>query len=326
MDTKNTTDCGDTETLARRAMTGDARAFDLLIERHRAMAVRHAGRYFRGDHDRAQDAAQDAFVEAWRDLPTLREPAAFGAWLRRIVFKHCDRRIRAPGADALTGGALEDVIGPWREPADELARKQVAGQVRRAIRGLPPGQHEVVAAFYVEGLGHAEIAARFGLPVGTVKRRLHTARRRLIRRNLFMDTEQGVLVGGEPVPAAVAGEVTRQIQPLYGRFAAAFVRRDADTMLTIYAPDYELIYQTEPAWDLARVEREMRWEVAQPWPVPRTITYAIEEVLRASPSADDVTLRARGQRTGTYWKDPFPRIDTWRRDASGEWRLHRSEC
>lgn len=128
------------------------------------------------------------------------------------------------------------------------------------------------------------------------------------------------------VPAEVVDRMTQEMQPLYNAYAAAFVRRDADEMLKIYSPNYELIFQTEPAWDLARVEREMRWELSQPWPEPRTLTYVVEEVLRVSPAADDVTLRVRGQRTGTYWKDPFPRIDTWRLDASGVWRLHRSEC
>ena len=72
------------------AQQGDLAAFDRLVRRFQDMAVGYAYSLLR-DFSSAEDAAQEALVRAYIDLPMLREPAAFPAWLRRLVFKQCDR-------------------------------------------------------------------------------------------------------------------------------------------------------------------------------------------------------------------------------------------
>ncbi len=76
-----------------RAQQGDTRAFDTLVRRFQNTAIAYARTLL--PPSVAEDAAQEAFVQAWRDLPRLTEAAAFGAWLRRIVFKYCDRARRS---------------------------------------------------------------------------------------------------------------------------------------------------------------------------------------------------------------------------------------
>src|SRR3954447_4441968 len=77
----------------RRAQTGDLEAYGWLVRRFQDMAVGYAASIL-GDFHLAEDAAQEAFLEVWRDLVKLREPAAFAGWLRKIVFKQCDRITR----------------------------------------------------------------------------------------------------------------------------------------------------------------------------------------------------------------------------------------
>ena len=76
-----------------RARDGDADAFAIVVRRFQDMAVGY-GYSMLHDFQLAEDAAQEAFFEAYRTLPKLREPAAFAGWFRRIVFKQCDRITR----------------------------------------------------------------------------------------------------------------------------------------------------------------------------------------------------------------------------------------
>jgi hypothetical protein len=79
--------------LVRRAQAREIEAYGRLVRRFQDMAVGYAASLL-GDFHLAEGAVQEAFLEAWRDLPRLREPAAFPAWLRRIGFKQCDRLTR----------------------------------------------------------------------------------------------------------------------------------------------------------------------------------------------------------------------------------------
>jgi RNA polymerase sigma factor (sigma-70 family) len=82
-----------TVSLVRAAQTGDDLAFTELVRAYQDIAVAYATSILR-DYQLAEDAAQEAFVEAYRELASLREPAAFAAWFRTIIFKHCDRMTR----------------------------------------------------------------------------------------------------------------------------------------------------------------------------------------------------------------------------------------
>jgi DNA-directed RNA polymerase specialized sigma24 family protein len=82
-----------TSALVRRGQTGDEDAFEEIVRAYQDIAVAYATSIL-GDYHLAEDVAQESFVEAYWALTALREPAAFSAWFRRIVFKHCDRMTR----------------------------------------------------------------------------------------------------------------------------------------------------------------------------------------------------------------------------------------
>ena len=168
-----------------RAQQGDARAFDSLVRQFQNPAVAYA-RTLLHDPAAAEDAAQEAFVQAWRDLPRLSEPAAFGSWLRRIVFKFCDRARRSarptlPLSEALT-------LPQDQQPGAVVERADEAAQVRDAIETLPCPLREVTLLYYLTGHDVKEIAAFLTLPPSTVKNRLHAARKRL-RKELWIMAE-----------------------------------------------------------------------------------------------------------------------------------------
>lgn len=148
------------------AASGDGEAFSELVRRFEGMALAYARRSL-GDATAAGDAAQDAFVDAWRRLGQLRDPAAFPGWLRTILRKHCDRRRRrAPRAVPLPPTATSPTGAPL-VPLDA------------ALAALPPAEAEAVALFYFGGRSIASVARFLDAEDATVKTRLHRARARL---------------------------------------------------------------------------------------------------------------------------------------------------
>src|SRR5512135_2178678 len=109
------------------AQQGDLDAFDALVRQFEDMAVGYAYSVL-GDFAAAEDAAQDAFVQAYLDLKTLREPQAFPAWLRRLVFKHCDRitRRKQLATVPLAAGLEAPDPGPRPEEAVQQREEQQA--------------------------------------------------------------------------------------------------------------------------------------------------------------------------------------------------------
>ena len=173
--------------LVEQARAGRVRAYDALVRRFQDVAVGYA-RSALDDPAAAEDAAQEAFLEAYRCLPNLREPRAFPAWLRRIVRKQCDRirRVRHPATVSLDAAAPQ-AAGAGDDPEDRVLSEERSALIRSAITMLPPPEREAVLLFYFSGASHAQAAAFLDVPATTIKSRLHSARRRL-RREL-----QGIL-------------------------------------------------------------------------------------------------------------------------------------
>jgi RNA polymerase sigma factor (sigma-70 family) len=174
--------------LVRRARAGDAAAFAGLVRRYQDMAVGYAWSLL-GDFHLAEDAAQDAFVQVFGELDSLREPAAFGGWLRRIVFKYCDRRTRRSQLPTVAlEGVVEQVTADVGATTalDDLERAETAAVVHRAIVALPKAQREAVALFYIGQHSQTQVAAFLDVPEGTVRKRLHDARQSLKERMLDM--------------------------------------------------------------------------------------------------------------------------------------------
>ena len=151
-------------------MAGDHDAFAALaaanVDRMYGLA-----RLILRDVDRAEDAAQEALVRMWRELPRLRDPDRFHAWLRRLLVNACHdegRRIRRRAEVVL----LAD-HGP--STADGSARLVDRDRLDRAFRRLPLEQRVVLVLNHLEGLTQTEIASTLDLPLGTVKSRLRYA-------------------------------------------------------------------------------------------------------------------------------------------------------
>jgi RNA polymerase sigma-70 factor (ECF subfamily) len=158
--------------LVELARGGDEEAFASLIRMagDRLMAV--AYRILR-DTDRAEDAVQQAIVAAWRELPALRDPDRFSAWLYRVLVNACyveARRTRRWDANVR---AL--IVDTASDPTDELLSVEDRDELDRAFRRLPPDQRAVFVLHHYIGMRLTDIGDALEIPVGTVKSRLHYA-------------------------------------------------------------------------------------------------------------------------------------------------------
>lgn len=177
------------ETLVVRAQTGDHQAYSSIVQRFQDMAFSYAYSIV-GDYELAEDARQEAFLGAYCDLLSLREPAAFPGWFRRLVHKHSvgiirrRKRLLAPLEEA------DEVTAQGPAPDRVAAQKQERERIGAAIARLPAGEREVTRLFYFEELTLAEIAQVLGIPSQTVKSRLHTARARLRQRLMVIVKKQ----------------------------------------------------------------------------------------------------------------------------------------
>ena len=166
------------------ARSGDKDAFCSLLEGHRPMLLAVCRRILM-DAGLAEDAAQEAVLQAMLGLDQLRRPERFGAWLAGIGLNVCRRWLRDRSRHIWS---WEEMQGGWQalQPNDcqsgpeELAQaNDLAARVRHAVADLPHGQRAAVMLFYLSGLTYAETAAVLGIEVGAVKTRLHKARKTL---------------------------------------------------------------------------------------------------------------------------------------------------
>ena len=159
-----------TRDLVERAMHGDQEAFGTLAERSLDRLVGTAGLILR-DADAAQDAAQDALIRAWRDLPTLRDPDRFSPWLYRVLLNSCKDHRRRQMRHA------HHLLAPNHGEAQSDATQSLADRdaLTAALSRLSNEHRAVVVLRYYAGLSQPEIATAIGEPLGTVKSRLSRA-------------------------------------------------------------------------------------------------------------------------------------------------------
>ncbi|HEY3992956.1 MAG TPA: sigma-70 family RNA polymerase sigma factor, partial [Ktedonobacteraceae bacterium] len=164
--------------LVRAAQQGDGEAFNCIVERFQDMAC--ASTYaMSGDRQLAEDATQEAFLEAYLTLEKLREPAAFASWFRCILFKQVDRLTRGKRLANSPLEAVTEMPGTEQDPAHMIETREVNEQVHRAIAMLREHERLVILLFYGTGYALKEIAAFLDVPVTTVKKRLYDARKHL---------------------------------------------------------------------------------------------------------------------------------------------------
>jgi RNA polymerase sigma-70 factor, ECF subfamily len=184
-------DAGDAEAMAGSEAPGTAHrlaAFEELVQRHQTQIYRVAYR-LTGNHDEAEDLAQEAIVEAFRAFDRYQPGTYFDRWLYRIMSRtYIDivrRRNRRPALslDAPTGGQgdpLVTLVGDSRQDPQQMTETfDLDGTVQAALDRLPHEFRTAVVLADIEGLSYDEIAVALRCPVGTVRSRLHRARQML---------------------------------------------------------------------------------------------------------------------------------------------------
>jgi len=177
--------------LVERAQRGDREAYEALARASARRLYLTAHRIVR-DTDRADDAAQQALVAMWRELPSLRDPDRFEAWTYRLVVRFClqeSRRIRRTGVREIR---IDETIPV---SSNAYADADLRDQLERALRTLSLEHRTVVVLHHYAGLPLGEIAGIVGVPYGTVRSRLHHATTAL--RAAIDAGERTTVVGGQ---------------------------------------------------------------------------------------------------------------------------------
>ena len=157
--------------LVERAQRGDREAFDAIAGAAYDRLYAVSRRILR-DGYAAEDAVQETLIRAWRDLPGLREPERFDAWLHRVLIRACGDHVRGQRRRP-TQVLVLDIDGPVE--TDVSARLADRDQLERAFLELSVDHRAVLVLTYYVGLRAAEIAATLDIPPGTVSSRLHYA-------------------------------------------------------------------------------------------------------------------------------------------------------
>jgi RNA polymerase sigma-70 factor (ECF subfamily) len=163
--------------LIDRARNGDLDAFESIV-RARMDAVYRLTSAILGDEADARDAAQEAFVAAWRELPRLRDADRFDAWLQRVAINASRMTLRARGRRRVREIPSSQVVALASHAAPD-ALSQDASRLDVALRELSVDQRAILVLHHLEGRPLAEIAALLEIPEGTAKSRLFHARRAL---------------------------------------------------------------------------------------------------------------------------------------------------
>ena len=164
--------------LARRFAARDERALADVFDEYAGPMMAVASRLL-ADRRLAEEAVQQAFVQAWRAAGGYDPERPLGPWLYTVVRRTAidawrrERRHQGRTLDDVAPSDLSSIASPAIEDASD------AWDVRRALDQLPPGEREVVRLAHLEQLTQPEIAARMGVPLGTVKSRTHSAYRKL---------------------------------------------------------------------------------------------------------------------------------------------------
>ena len=166
-----------------RAAGGDPRAFEQLVRRYQKQMYAVALRILERPDD-AEDAAQNAFIAAWRRLPDFRSESKFSTWLYRIVSNHALNQLRSR-ARSDTQADLAALVGD-REPvtsetgpAEHAETSELVRQIRAALAALPPELRVCWLAREVDNCSYQEVAAIAGVSLDTARGRIFRARQRL---------------------------------------------------------------------------------------------------------------------------------------------------
>ncbi len=171
--------------LVERAQRGDKQAFDLLVSKYQRKLARLLSRFIR-DAAEVEDVTQEAFIKAYRALPTFRGDSAFYTWLYRIGINTAKNYLVAMGRRAPTSTDVDadeaesfeggEQLRDLNTPENEMMSRQVADNVNQTLAELPEELRTAITLREIEGLSYEDIANIMNCPIGTVRSRIFRAR------------------------------------------------------------------------------------------------------------------------------------------------------
>jgi RNA polymerase sigma-70 factor (ECF subfamily) len=177
--------------LVERARRGDKRAFELLVEKYQRKLARLLSRLIR-DPGEVEDVTQEAFIKAYRALPSFRGDSAFYTWLYRIGINTAKNYLVAMGRRAPTSTEVEaeeaegqeggELLRDINTPESLLLTKEIGNTVNAAIESLPEELRSAIQLRELEGMSYEEIAKLMDCPIGTVRSRIFRAREAIAER------------------------------------------------------------------------------------------------------------------------------------------------
>jgi RNA polymerase sigma-70 factor (ECF subfamily) len=177
--------------LVERAQRGDKKAFELLVSKYQRKLGRLLSRYIR-DASEVEDVTQEAFIKAYRALPTFRGDSAFYTWLYRIGINTAKNYLVALGRRAPTmtevdneeaesieeGEQLKDL----NTPENQMMSRQIAETVNLTLQELPEELRTAITLREIDGMSYEEISQIMNCPIGTVRSRIFRAREAIAER------------------------------------------------------------------------------------------------------------------------------------------------
>lgn len=174
---KNDAEC------VKRVQQGDAESFEVLVRRHQKATFNLVYRLL-GDYDEAAEVSQEVFLSAFKSIQQFRGDANFSTWLYRIAFNHASTRRKSLQLARQRHMPLDgmDFIGNGdgaADPEKNAERREVQRQVQRALNSLQKDDASIILLRDLQDVPYEDVARILDIPVGTVKSRLHRARRAL---------------------------------------------------------------------------------------------------------------------------------------------------
>ena len=222
-------------------------AFAGLVENFQDMAYACACAVL-GDFRLAEDAAQEAFLTAWRKLSALREPEAFPGWFKRIVLTECNRLRRRKRVSTVSLEEYPNIRSPETDAQKEIEKEEIKTALSAAIKKLSENERMVVALFYVREISQNEIGAFLEVPTTTVAKRLYSARARL--KGMMEDSENDFAARrpsrsrsfAEKVAAGIFDEYVGQYRYEMRPELTVTISREGDKLISESAGQTNILY------------------------------------------------------------------------------------
>jgi RNA polymerase sigma-70 factor, ECF subfamily len=177
--------------LVERAQRGDKKAFELLVVKYQRKLARLLSRFIR-DAGEVEDVTQEAFIKAYRALPSFRGDSAFYTWLYRIGINTAKNYLvalgrRAPTMTEVDNEEAEDIeqgeqLKDMNTPEHQMMSRQIAETVNQTLQELPEELRTAITLREIDGLSYEDIAQIMNCPIGTVRSRIFRAREAIAER------------------------------------------------------------------------------------------------------------------------------------------------